>query len=196
MSFQLQNCRIDSLFSTLGFPLDVLRLDLIHPVISGNKWFKLKGYLQQAKEENKDILLTWGGAYSNHIVASAYAAKLAGLKSIGIIRGEEPRTWSHTLLAAKAYGMQLYFLSREEYWQKSLPQEIIETIDCDEVIEIPEGGYGEKGAEGASEILTLVAPANYTHIVSAVGTGTTLAGLCLSALDQQRTIGIPVLKNA
>src|SRR5687767_15094672 len=75
---------------------DVLRLDKIHPVVSGNKWFKLKNYLQEAMREKHHTLLTWGGAYSNHIVATAFAANYFGLKSIGIIRGERPAQLSHT----------------------------------------------------------------------------------------------------
>src|SRR5437773_2931162 len=94
--------------------LSVLRLDKIHPVISGNKWFKLKYYLRDAKAKNKDHILTFGGAYSNHIVAVAAAGKIHGLKTTGVIRGEKPTELSHTLKQAIEFGMKLIFISRED----------------------------------------------------------------------------------
>ena len=84
-----------------GIDVTILRLDLIHPEISGNKWFKLKYNLQQAKAEHKDTILTFGGAYSNHIAATAFASKLAGMKSVGIIRGEDITEDNQTLALAK-----------------------------------------------------------------------------------------------
>jgi len=123
--------------------LDVLRLDKIHPIISGNKWFKLKYYLQEALEEDKKKLLTFGGAWSNHIVATACAAKKAGLASIGIIRGEPPAVRSHTLQTASAWGMQLVFVSRELYNQKKDPAFISRVLQqYDQPYIIPEGGEG------------------------------------------------------
>src|SRR6476620_11651807 len=95
--------------------VDVLRLDEIHPVVSGNKWFKLKNYLQDAEERNKKALLTFGGPYSNHIVATAAACQYFNLESIGIIRGERPKNLSHTLQQALSFNMQLYFISRIDY---------------------------------------------------------------------------------
>ena len=98
--------------------VSVLRLDKIHPIISGNKWFKLKYYLEDAKAQKKDHLVTFGGAYSNHIIATAAAGKLFGFRTSGIIRGEPPQKLSHTLLLAREYGMQLTFVSREQYRNK------------------------------------------------------------------------------
>jgi len=95
------------IFNEKKVSVDVLRLDKMHPVISGNKWFKLKYYLQAAKEERKKLLLTFGGAYSNHIVATAAAGKLLGFKTAGIIRGEKPRVLSQTLKESANYGMEL-----------------------------------------------------------------------------------------
>lgn len=92
--------------------LDVARLDKIHPVISGNKWFKLKYYLQQANDWNRTNIATFGGAWSNHIAATAFACKEASLKSIGIIRGERPAVLSDTLKKAAEYGMELHFVTR------------------------------------------------------------------------------------
>ena len=97
-----------------GYQIGILRLDLIHPEISGNKWFKLKYNLEQAKKENKNTIITFGGAFSNHIAATAVACKLNELKSIGIIRGEETSADNSTLQLAKQNGMKLLFVSREE----------------------------------------------------------------------------------
>lgn len=99
---------------------DVLRLDKIDPVISGNKWFKLKYYLEDALQNNQKRLLTFGGAWSNHLVATAWAAKKVGLKSIGLVRGEKPVVLSATLLKALEAGMELVFVSRETYNQKKI----------------------------------------------------------------------------
>jgi len=102
--------------------VSVLRLDKIHPVISGNKWFKLKYYLEDARAQKKDHLLTFGGAYSNHIIATAAAGKLFNFMTTGIIRGERPKKPSHTLLLAREYGMQLIFVSRETIETKKYPK--------------------------------------------------------------------------
>ncbi|MEJ7684460.1 MAG: hypothetical protein WKG06_42760 [Segetibacter sp.] len=100
--------------------LDILRLDKIHPVVSGNKWFKLKYYLQHATSLHKTTVATFGGAWSNHIAAVAFACKESALKSAGIIRGEQPGVLSETLKKAVEYGMELHFVSREEYRKKEL----------------------------------------------------------------------------
>ncbi|TKK65517.1 pyridoxal-phosphate dependent enzyme [Ilyomonas limi] len=171
--------------------LDVLRLDEVHPVVSGNKWYKLHFYLQEAIAQNFDTIATFGGAYSNHIAAAAYVCKAAGLQSIGIIRGEEPAIYSHTLQQAKAYGMQLHFVSREKYKQKEALQYLYPTAYW-----INEGGSGEKGVAGAALILQQVPHVEkYTHVTCAVGTGTTLAGIISSALPHHIIIGISVLKG-
>lgn len=170
----------------------VLRLDLIHPVISGNKWFKLKYYLQDALRKGAGTLVTFGGAYSNHIVAAAAASQLHGLKSIGIIRGEKPALLSPTLLDAASYGMELEFISREDYRERRLPQHVAARQDT---YLINEGGYGIMGAEGAATILSEARGENHTHILAATGTGTMLAGLALAAGAGQGVTGIPVLKN-
>src|ERR1051326_1692475 len=101
--------------------LSVLRLDKIHPIISGNKWFKLKYYLEEAVASGKKHIATFGGAYSNHIVATAAAGKLFGLQTTGIIRGEKPAALSHTLKQAMAYGMEIIFVDREQYRGKQMP---------------------------------------------------------------------------
>ena len=174
--------------------VDVLRLDEIDPVVSGNKWYKLKEYLGDAARLGKKTILTFGGAFSNHIVATAAACRNSGLQSIGIIRGEKPPELSHTIRNAVEYGMKLFFISREEYKQKKIPREIYDQFDEQDVYMINEGGYGPLGVEGAKSILDKQDP-SYSHIIAAVGTGTTLAGLVKASHDKQTVIGIPVLKN-
>ncbi len=171
--------------------LSVLRLDELHPIISGNKWFKLKYYLEDAKQNNKDTIATFGGAYSNHIVASAYACKLNNLKSIGIIRGERSKNISATLLQAEECGMQLIFFSRNEFNNKSI---IKEKFIENNWYWINEGGYGKLGAKGAAEIFEWI-DESYTHIICACGTGTMMAGLIKAAKPNQTIIGISVLKG-
>lgn len=175
---------------------DVLRLDKIHPVISGNKWFKLKYYLQEAIGTNHKTILTFGGAYSNHIIAAAYAANASGLKSIGIIRGERSPIISHSLLQAEKYGMQLAFISREDYKKRNeagFQKMLAEKFDAAFII--PEGGSGANGIRGSAEILNGININAYTHIICAVGTGTMFSGLANSSLSYQKIIGISVLKG-
>lgn len=175
-----------------GIGLDVLRLDKVHPVVSGNKSFKLKYYLQQAISQQKTTVATFGGAWSNHIVATAYACKMVSLASIGFIRGDELTELSSTLAAAKEYGMKLSFVSREEYRDK---ENIQAQHDHTDRYWIPEGGYGTIGAKGASEILASIDTEKYTHIIAGVGTGTMLAGLTESATIYQKVIGISCMKG-
>jgi 1-aminocyclopropane-1-carboxylate deaminase len=198
MSFShFEGCRIDSLSSLYKFhtTVDVLRLDLIHSVVSGNKWFKLKEYLKEAQDQNKKAVVTFGGAFSNHIVATAAATKLCGLKSIGIIRGERPENLSHTLRDALSFDMQLVFVSREAYKTKQLPAACLTAYAEDDLYVVNEGGYGLKGMLGAKDILNSIDATSYTHIVAAVGTGTTLAGLVAASSPHQHITGISVLKN-
>ncbi|HJV18841.1 MAG TPA: pyridoxal-phosphate dependent enzyme [Sediminibacterium sp.] len=171
---------------------DLLRLDLLHPVVSGNKWFKLRYYLEDAMTTQKKTIVSFGGAYSNHIVAMAYACKNAGLQSVGIIRGEEPAILSHTLKAAISYGMQPIFVSREAYKNKMQLQDHLHQKGW---YWIGEGGYGIKGAEGAATILQTTDTVNYTDILCAAGTGTMMAGCIKGSLPHQRVSGISVLKN-
>ena len=173
--------------------VSVLRLDQIHPVISGNKWFKLKYYVEDAKNQKKDHIVTCGGAYSNHIVATAAMGNLFGFKTSGIIRGERPRKLSHSLLVAMEYGMQLIFLSRQDYRDKRMPKEIADSYD--KIYLINEGGYGNLGVKGATEILDHCKKENFSHIACAVGTSTMMAGLVKASLPYQETIGIAVIKN-
>ena len=195
MRENLQDIKIQHLpgFSTQEVSVDILRLDLLHPVVSGNKWFKLQYYLQDAIATGKNTIASFGGAYSNHIAATAYAAREAGLKSIGYIRGERGVELSPTLLNAMNYGMELVFVDRTLYRKKE--KNIISQNNNTNIYWIMEGGYGMLGAKGASDILTVTDTSQYSHILCAVGTGTMMAGLIKTALPQQELIGISVLKN-
>ncbi len=208
---------VHSSFDRADIRVDVLRLDKIHPEISGNKWFKLKYFLEEAKDQNKQVLLSFGGAYSNHLLALAAAASMAGFASVGMIRGEEPPMLSPTLSAAQEYGMKLCFLSRSEYMRQKIAAACMELAknetDPDSAVRysemgigsgdefgpgtlfIPEGGAGFAGVRGAEEILSLVPFTEYSHICCAVGTGTTLAGLINSSAPDQVKIGVSVLKG-
>ncbi len=170
--------------------LFVLRLDQVHPVVSGNKLFKLQYFLEAALKKRHDTVITFGGAYSNHLVATAYACKELNLKSIGIVRGEAPPTLSHSLQQCLDMSMDLRFVSREQYSQVS--QEMIEQPNT---TLIPEGGYAAAGAAGATGIFELLHEPDITHIITATGTATTLAGLLLKAGNMQTIISVPVLKG-
>lgn len=171
----------------------MLRLDRLHPVVSGNKWFKLSEHLRLAAGST---ILTFGGAWSNHLVATAYAAREAGLKAIGIVRGERSPALSDTLQEATAYGMQLEFISRQQYAEKEQPQFLQQlTSRFPGVYIIPEGGGGMPGIIGSEMILSKINAADYTHVLCAVGTGTTLLGLVRTSHHGQKVLGVPVLKG-
>lgn len=179
-----------SSFYNKKIEVDVLRLDKINPLISGNKWFKLRYYLEEVKTQHKKGLLTFGGTWSNHIIATAAVCNMNGLRSIGIIRGEEPKELSFTLSKAKEFGMKLFFISRSAYQNKEIPA----PIQTDEYVVVSEGGYGKTGAKGASTILDHCNK-SYTHYCCAVGTGTMMAGIINAIAPDQQVTGISVLKN-
>ena len=176
--------------------LDVLRLDKIHPVISGNKWFKLKYHLDNFNAGNYNGIITFGGAWSNHVVAAACACYLKKLKCIGIIRGEKPPHLSTTLREAANYEMDLKFISREKYAQRT-SIEFLESIkkEFPGYYIIPEGGAGKEGKKGAGEMLQYADEKNYTHIACAVGTGTMFDGIREVTSSNQNILGIVVLKG-
>ncbi|MFZ9695214.1 MAG: 1-aminocyclopropane-1-carboxylate deaminase/D-cysteine desulfhydrase [Chitinophagaceae bacterium] len=172
--------------------LTILRLDQLHPIVSGNKWYKLQYHLKEAVQQNKKRIITWGGAWSNHILATAAACQLMGLQSLGIIRGEKPTNFSNTLQEAEKMGMQFCFLTRENYQQRIIPTGLLSQDDW----EIPEGGYSALGAKGASTIANLFQSKDFTHIICAVGTGTMMAGILNAMPTTTQVIGIPVLKGS
>ena len=185
----------DNLFNQKQVSISVLRLDQLHEIVSGNKLFKLHYFLELAQQQLKEGIVTFGGPYSNHLVATAFACKEIGIKSIGIIRGEQPKVLSHTLQACITHGMELKFITRQEYDQKE-ETDFLESINFSypNFLVIPEGGYHPIGANGASLIMDLV-PSNTTHICCAIGTATTFAGLLKNLKNEQQLIGFPVLKN-
>src|SRR6476646_10000524 len=159
-----------------NYSVDVLRLDKIHAIISGNKWFKLRYSLQNALDQNKKTIVTAGGPYSNHILATACASSLLGLESIGIIRGERPARLSYTLEQAGKWGMKFEFISRSAFRDiKKMSNSLQDRDEHSYFIE--EGGRNENGIRGASEMLDLVKINDYGYVCCAVGTGTMMAGI-------------------
>jgi len=180
-----------------GLQLYIKREDLIHPTVSGNKWRKLNYNLIAAREMGFDCLLTFGGAYSNHIYSTAAAAKEAGFKSIGVIRGEElaDKPLNPTLQFARECGMQLHFISRSDY-RKKKDAGFIEKLGADfgKFYLIPEGGTNNLAIKGAEEIVTEQAK-KFEAICLAVGTGGTISGIISAAAESQNIIGFSVLKG-
>lgn len=178
--------------------LTIKRLDLIHPQISGNKFYKLKYNLLQAQRLGFKRLLTFGGAYSNHIAATAYAAQLFGFESIGIIRGEElaDRPLNHTLATAQQQGMQLHFVSRENY-KKKQEVEFLNQLQSQfpACYIVPEGGTNALALQGTREILSAYDRKHFDVICCAVGTGGTMTGLIEASAEHQSILGFSALKG-
>ena len=198
-SIRLDPITIDPLtsFSSSNMEASILRLDKLHPIVSGNKWFKLRYYIEEAISQSCTTIASFGGPYSNHLVALAYAAKENNVKSIGYVRATKEDTITPSLQEALAYGMQLEFIGRTNF--QEIKNDLLKTnqhrsIDNNSIYFIDEGGYGEVGAKGAATILNEHCK-HYTTIIAAVGTGTMLAGLINAAEAHQDIIGIPVLKN-
>lgn len=184
----------NSLFDERGLKVFIKRDDLIHPIISGNKWRKLKYLLKQAQAENKTHLVTFGGAYSNHLLATAAAAAKFGFKSTGIVRGEQVE--NDTLFLCRLHGMNLLFVNRESYRDK---QQVFNQhfAGNTEAFFINEGGASAEGAKGCSELIDeLTEP--YDHLFCACGTGTTAAGIITGINNHQLPTtfhAVPVFKN-
>ena len=176
--------------------VSMLRLDEIHPVISGNKIFKLYYFLDKALKSSHKKVITFGGAFSNHLAATAFACKETNLKSIGVVRGERPNVLSHTLLFCLDHGMHLEFISWANF-KKINEEESLKDLKnkYGEHVQIPEGGFSLMGKEGAELITQTFDNSEFTHICLAVGTATTFAGIIDGIKDQCEVIGISVLKN-
>ena len=185
-----------------NYQLFIKREDQIHPLVSGNKFRKLKYNLKEALDQKKTTLLTFGGAFSNHILATAIAGKSNGFKTIGIIRGDElgvdlEKTFASnsTLRNASKHGMQFDFVSRETYRNKT-------SIEFTEILQkkygdfycIPEGGTNSLAVKGCEEILTKE-DSQFDYICSCVGTGGTISGIINNAKNHQKVLGFPVLKG-
>jgi len=178
--------------------LFIKREDLLHPYISGNKYRKLKYNLMQAHKENRQTLLTFGGAFSNHILAVAAAGKEQGFKTIGIIRGEELRekiAGNPTLQKAQDFGMVFEFVTREQYREKANPENIRKLEEkYGDFYLIPEGGTNDLAVKGCAEILT-ESDTMFDYICCAVGTGGTISGIINCSKPGQQVLGFPVLKG-
>jgi len=174
--------------------MSTLRLDEIHPIVSGNKWFKLRFYIQAALDQSINTIASFGGPYSNHLVALAFTAKQNKLKSIGYVRSNVNEPITPTLQEAVAYGMHLEFIGRTNF--QAIKKELLEkNKHKTESYFINEGGYGILGAQGASSIHSANDMSSFDTLICAVGTGTMLAGLINGAAAHQQIIGIPILKN-
>ncbi len=193
----------EDLFRDFEVELFLKREDLLHPYISGNKFRKLKYNLLEAKKSNHKTLLTFGGAYSNHIHATAYAGKINNFNTIGIIRGDElggsnlKKTLSQneTLAFAKKNGMQLHFINRSDYKLKNT-NAFIENLkqQLGDFYLLPEGGTNDLAIKGCREILTQK-DVDFSHICCAVGTGGTITGIIQHSNSKQHIMGFPVLKE-
>ena len=178
--------------------LFIRREDLIHPFVSGNKFRKLKYNLEQAQKEKHCSLLTFGGAFSNHIAATAFAGKKIGFETIGVIRGEELASKiqeNPTLKFAKECGMKFKFVSREKYKTKDSKEFISELAQkFGSFYLIPEGGTNDLAVKGCEEILT-DRDSDYDFICCSIGTGGTIAGLINRSFSHQKVLGFPSLKG-
>ncbi len=176
--------------------LFIRREDLIHPFVSGNKFRKLKYNLLQAKKENQTTLVTFGGAYSNHIAAVAFAGKENDFKTIGIIRGDELRSKiqeNPTLKFAQECGMEFDFISRDDYQMLTQnPNQI--TDNYGKCYLIPEGGTNHLAVQGCEEILAN-SDVDYDYVCCSVGTGGTISGIINSAFPNQKVLGFSALKG-
>jgi 1-aminocyclopropane-1-carboxylate deaminase len=176
--------------------VDVKRLDLLHPLVNGNKWYKLKYNVERALASDHGTLVTFGGAWSNHIHATAAAGALSGVRTIGIIRGEEPNEYSATLRFAKEQGMELQFVSRLDYEERNTEEFKAWLHDQYGSFHlVPEGGSNYYGVNGCMEILSESDTQTYSHIACACGTGATLAGMMLGAKSTVKFIGFSALKG-
>lgn len=181
-------------FASNGITADVLRLDKIDPVISGNKWFKLKYHFAEARQRDCETVVTLGGSWSNHIIATAAAAQAAGLTAHGVIRGEKAANLSLTLTMAKQLGMQLKFVSRETFAKLTHDHSELFTQYPGAYV-IPAGGSGDAGVRGSREILQRTTPVKYSHVACSIGTATMFTGLIEALSPHQTVIGIPALKG-
>lgn len=178
--------------------LHIKREDTLHPLISGNKYRKLKYNLLEANKQGHHTLLTFGGAFSNHIAAVACVGQEQGFKTIGIIRGEElENSWPNnpTLQLAHEQGMQFHFVSRSDYRCKN-DNSFLEKLETrfGEFYLLPEGGTNDLAVKGCEEILT-ESDAQFDVVCCAVGTGGTIAGLINATTPHQNVLGFPALKG-
>ena len=187
---------IDPVLKERQVSLYIQREDLIHTEISGNKWYKLKYNIQEAKRLGKNTILTFGGAYSNNIYSVAAAGRIFKINTIGIIRGEKYTPLNPTLAFAKSCGMNFYYLNRESYRKKTTEEitNLLTKIFGDFYL-LPEGGTNSFAVEGCSEIISKL-KTDFDFVCCPCGTGGTLAGLIKGLQGEKFVLGFAVLKNA
>jgi len=183
----------NEIFMEKNLQVDVLRLDKIHPVISGNKWFKLKNYLANVLKQEIPGIISAGGAYSNHLSALAYACKELGIPSVAAIRGEKPKILSSTLKDLEDWGMSLEFVSRDLFRNEtSLSAKMMK--EHPGYLWIPMGGEGIAGIMGVRELQAIAELSNYSYLCCAVGTATFLLGLLEWSKPNQQVLGFSSMK--
>lgn len=174
----------------------VKRDDLVHPGIPGNKWRKLKYNLAAALEANCDVIVTFGGAFSNHIYATASAGRELGVRTVGLIRGHKPRQLSPILSHAVGCGMELHFVDRNTYREKNNPRTLARlTRPFGNAYVLPEGGSNELALQGVAELIGEI-DVPFDVLACACGTGGTLAGLALAGESGTDILGVAALKGA
>ena len=175
--------------------LTMTRFDLFDPIVSGNKWFKLQYYIQAIQTSAAEGFITFGGAYSNHLIAAAAAAQVHGIPAKALVRGLEVHKLTPTLLHCQRLGMELIACDRAQYQLKHTP-EFINSLQAQypQWLIIPEGGSGNMGIQGASTMYDYL-PEDADIIICAVGTGTTAAGIARKLQAHQQLIVVPAIKN-
>tara|TARA_B100000927_G_scaffold2106_1_gene1672 strand:- start:2642 stop:3541 length:900 start_codon:yes stop_codon:yes gene_type:complete len=195
MNFKLNQQIFSELYLNNEIEVFVKRLDLIDPFISGNKLFKLKFNVNRALSEKKNMLITFGGAFSNHILATAAYAKKKNIDCLAIVRGEEYFELNPLLTLAKEYGMKLCFVSRKEYAKRNNIKYLSElTRKYKKAFIVPEGGNNKLGILGAEEILEKQ-DKSFDYIICPIGTGATLSGIVNSSNKTQKLIGINCIND-
>lgn len=191
----IQDIELQKILFSRKIELYILRIDQIHPHISGNKWFKLKYNIRAAEKQGADTLLTFGGAYSNHIAAVAAVGQEKGFRTIGVIRGEENLPLNPTLQYAKEQGMVFRYMDRTSYRNKK-SNKVIDKLKAQygNFYLIPEGGTNDLAIKGAEEIVDLITT-HFNYVCCSVGTGGTIAGIIKSCPNDKKVIGFPALKG-
>ena len=195
MNFKLNQQIFSERYLNNEIEVFIKRLDLIDPFISGNKLFKLKHNVDRALLEEKNMLITFGGAFSNHILATAAYAKKKNIDCLAIVRGEEYSELNPLLALAKEYGMNFCFVSRKEYAKRNDNNYISELIrKYKKAFIVPEGGNNKLGVLGAEEILE-TQDKSFDYIICPIGTGATLSGIVNSSNRSQKVIGINCIND-
>lgn len=196
LDFEISAIKED-VFSNRNLSVTLLRLDQIHPIVSGNKWFKLNEYIAKYQQSNYKGIITFGGAYSNHLVATAAACQYYQIPCIGIVRGLDAESHpSPSLQACTTMGMQLKFVSRTDYKKEKNQGIFLSKIVSDffDYLIIQEGGYGELGIAGAQQICNFISD-EYDTICLPIGSGTTFCGIVNGSKAHQQIIGFPAIKQ-